>query len=73
MDLAAIRANAALPKGVIIRWHRLHACNRRCAISLGGRHAHIGDRLQVMQRAGIGAGMGAGEARIADLRANALR
>ena len=57
MDLAAIGADAAAAKALVLGGDRLHLGNRAGAIGLQRRHAHLLGGLQVVQYRRIIAGM----------------
>jgi len=58
VDLAAVFADTTTPERIIVSRHRLHADNRVAAGCLRRVHAHVGHRLQIMQRSGIASSAG---------------
>src|SRR5205823_2094565 len=57
VQLASVHADAALAETVVVGRHRFHSLDYRAAVRLGRRNAQVGDRLQVMQRRRVVAGM----------------
>jgi hypothetical protein len=56
-EVAAIFADGGLAEAVVLDRHCLHARDGRSAVLLGLGRAHRGDRLQVVQRRRVTAGM----------------
>ena len=50
---AAIFADPAMTEAVVVRRHRLHPRHHRTSVRFCRRHAHVGDRLQIVEHSAV--------------------